>query len=298
MEQITARILERTPARLRRPVEVTIATLEGAVKDRVSGLAAEIAFWVLLSLPALALSVIAAIGVVGEWIGSNWREQLTDRVVEAAGLTLTATAIDDTVRPVLDQLLDSGGIGLVSVAFVAALWTTARALKVVFQATALAANLEPRKGWKDRLIGFATAFGAIAIGAVLAPLLLAGPGFGDRIAGWIGPGGQVVATLWRWTWWPVVIVGATCAIALIYHLGIPGRHRWRAELPGAVLATAVWLVGSGGLRVYGQVFMGADSVYGSMAGAIVALLWLWLSAFAVLLGVELNVALRRREAGT
>jgi membrane protein len=197
----------------------------------------------------------------------------------------------------LDQLTGDGGIGLVSIAFVAALWTTARALKVVFQTTALAANLTPRQGWKDRLLGFATAFGAMATGVVLAPLLLAGPGFGERLAAWIGPRGDVIATLWRWAWWPVVIVAATCAIALLYHLGIPGRHRWRAELPGAILATGVWLLGSAGLRIYGQVFMGADSVYGSMAGAIVALLWLWLSAFAVLLGVELNAALRHR-AGT
>jgi uncharacterized BrkB/YihY/UPF0761 family membrane protein len=77
-------------------------------------------------------------------------------------------------------------------------------------------------------------------------------------------------------------------IALLYHLGVPGRTRWRHEVPGAVVATGVWLGGSAGLRLYGTWILDGGSVYGSLAGPIVLLLWLWLTGFAVLLGAELN----------
>jgi membrane protein len=99
--------------------------------------------------------------------------------------------------------------------------------------------------------------------------------------------------LWRQLYWPVVVVLATLTVALLYHLGVPGRTRWRHEIPGAVLATVVWLAGSGSLRLYGTWLIDGESVYGPMAGPIVLLLWMWLTGFAVLLGAELNAALRR-----
>lgn len=299
MHPLSKRIIDAAPRRLRQPVEVAVGTVDHAITDRLPGLAAEIAFWLLLSLPALILTVVAAFGMVGERLGPDWEEQLTERVVELTGFVLTASAIENAVLPLLEQLLTGGGLGVVSIGFVTALWTASRAMKVVLQTLTLVADAEAvRDGWKDRLLGFAITLGAMVAGVVLAPLLLTGPGFGEQIARWAGGDPVGFGALWRNLYWPVVVLVATLAVGFLYHLGIPGRISWRRELPGAILATGVWLLGSGALRLYGSWFLTTESIYGPLAGPIVGLLWVWLSGFAVLFGAELNAALRRQRDRT
>ncbi len=292
MHPIIERLLSAVPATLRRPVDVTVTTARRAVDDRLPGLAGEIAFWVLLSLPALLLSAIAAVGAVGDRTGVDWESQLIDRVVEVASFTLTASTIDDTIVPVLRQIIDGGGIGIVSVSFLAALWTASRAIKVVLQTVTIVAGAETRKGWQDRLLGFGIALGAMLSGIVLAPLLLAGPNFGRQINEWTTADLSALTQAWTWFYWPVVIIGATFALVALYRIAVPRRPERMPTLPGALLATGVWLAGSAGLRLYGAIFMGSDSIYGSLAGPIVGLLWLWLYGLAVLLGAEFNAVLR------
>ncbi len=272
-----------------------MGTGQGTIDNRLPGLAAEIAFWALLSLPALLLAAVAATGVIGDnLVGGDWQEQLIQRTAEVARVALTESAIDGFVEPVLEELLKEGGIGLISLSFAAAVWTASRALKTVLAALALVSDREPpRQGWKDRLIGFAVTLAGLLVGIVLLPLLLVGPALGEQLDEITLTDLGGFAQLWRMLYWPVVVVVGTLAIALLYHLGVPGRTRWRHETPGAVLATTVWLAGSGGLRLYGAWLLDGDSVYGQLAGPIVLLLWLWLTGFAVLLGLQFNAQLRR-----
>jgi membrane protein len=294
VSKLTQTLIDRCPDRLRDPLKVAIRTVEGMIGDRLPGLAAEIAFWALLSLPSLLLTAIAAASLFIE--GQAWEDQLVNRVAEVASVALTDATISTVVVPVLEQLLEGGGIGLVSFAFLAAVWTASRAVRVVLTTIAIVSSRgTKRPAWKERLIGFAVTLATLAIGSVLAPLLVAGPNFGDRLVAWVGTDLVVLADIWRRAYWPSVIILATLVLALLYHLGIPGHSRWRRDWPGAVLATTVWLAGSAALRLYGIWILDGDSVYGPLAGPIVALLWLWLTGFAVLLGAELNAQL---EPGT
>ena len=289
---LTQTIVDRSPARLRGPVTVAVRTVDRAIADRLPGLAAEIAFWVLLSLPSLLLTAIAAASLVIE--GQEWQDQLVDRSVEVASVALTAATIQTVVVPVLRQLLEGGGIGLVSFAFIAAVWTASRAVRVVLTTIAIVSSRgAQRRAWQDRLLGFAVTLGTLLVGSILAPLLVAGPNFGDQLVTWLGTDLDVIADIWRRAYWPSVIVLATLALAVLYHLGVPGRSQWRHDWPGAVIATGVWLAGSAGLRLYGLWVVDGDSAYGPLAGPIVALLWLWLTGFAVLLGAELNAQMER-----
>jgi membrane protein len=275
-------------------VAVGVRTVDASIADRLPGLAAEIAFWVLLSLPSLLLSMLAAAGLLID--GQDWQDQLIQRAVEVSSVVLTDTTIDVVVVGVLEQLIEGGGIGLISFGFVTAVWTASRAVRVVLTTITLVSNREGlRKGWKDRLLGFGITFGALLVGGVLAPLLVAGPNFGETLARWIGTDLTLVAEVWRRAYWPTVVIAATLALSVLYHLGIPGRTPWRRDVPGAVLATGFWLIGSAGLRLYGLWILDSDSVYGPLAGPIVALLWLWLTGFAVLLGAQLNAQISRGD---
>ena len=298
MHPVSAKIIARTPRALRRPVEVAIRTIDGAIGDRLPGLAAETSFYVILSLPALIVAVIAAIPAFLPTIdGQDWQDELVARTLDVASVALTQSTIDSVVEPLLRSLLEGGGVGVVSTAFVAAIWVASRAVKVVLTTTALVyGGGSPRAGWLQRVIGFAVTLGALVVGTILAPLLLAGPAFAERAEEWFGVELGPLVVVWRAAYWPTVVVLAMLAIAALYRIAVPRRDRWWRDLPGAAAATGVWLLGSGGLRVYGAWLTGTDTVYGPLAGPVVALLWLWLTALAVLLGAELNASLTRAGA--
>jgi membrane protein len=292
---LSTAVIARTPRALRRPVEVLIRTSDNAIRDRLPGLAAEIAFYVLLSLPALIVAVIAAIpAFLPEIDGQDWQEELIARAVEVSSVALTASTIDTVVETVLRPLLTGGGVGVVSTAFVAAIWVASRAVKVVLTTTALVYGSEElRAGWLQRLVGFAATLGALVVGVILAPLLLAGPAFAGQLEQLLEiPLGPLVP-IWEVAYWPTVVLLAIAALGALYRVAVPRRARWWRDLPGAAIATGVWLLGSAGLRVYGAYLANTDSVYGPMSGPIVALLWLWLTALAVLLGAELNAQIEQ-----
>ena len=291
------RILDALPAPVRRPTQAVVTEVRTVLDARLPGLAAEIAFWVLLSLPALLVAGIAAAGIATDrMLGTDWQEQVIARATEVATVALTPGTIDQVVEPVLERMLEGGGAGVVSFAFLAAVWTASRAVKTVLTTLAIVSERsDVRSGWQDRLLGFGITLGGLVVGTVLAPLLIAGPGAGQLLQDAAPLELSGLARIWSVGYWPTVIVLATLALAALYHFGVPGRTRWRWALPGAGLATGVWLAGSAGLRIYGSWVVDADGAYGPLAGPIVGLLWLWVTGFAVLLGGLLNARLARHS---
>jgi membrane protein len=288
-------VIDRTPARLQPSVRLVVRTVDASVADRLPGLAAELAFWVVLSLPALVLTLVTSLGAVSAYVAGDWQDELLARTGEAASVVLTAPTVEDFLLPLLEQLLAGAGVGVVSFAFLTMIWTASRAMKVILVALALIYDRhDHRPAWKARIQAFGMALAGLLIGTLLAPLLLSGPNIVAMVDEWI-PLADLsgFAAVWSAAYWPTVILVATLAIALLYHVGVPGpRLRWRDELPGAALATGVWLGGSAGLRLYGLWVLDTTSVYGPLSGPIVALLWVWLTGFAVLLGAELNAQRR------
>jgi membrane protein len=297
---VSRAVIDRTPDRLKPSVRLAVRTVDASIADRLPGLAAELAFWVVLSLPALLLTLVATVGAVSALVAGDWQDELLVRTGEAASVVLTPATIERFLLPLMRQLLDGDGFGVVSFAFLATVWTASRAMKVILVALALIYDRhDHRPTWQARILAFAMAFGGLVVGTLLAPLLLSGPNVIAMVDDWIAVIDlSVLATIWAAAYWPTVVLVATLAIALLYHLGVPGpRLRWRDELPGAALATAVWLAGSAGLRFYGVWILGTTSVYGPLSGPIVALLWIWLTGFAVLLGAEFNAQRRIVSVG-
>ncbi len=293
---MTERLVARSPSWLRPGVALTARTVDRAIANRLPGLAAEIAFWVLLSAPALILTGLATVSLVASE-DAGWQAQIIDRAVEVASVALTSQAIDTVVRPVLESLAENANLSVISFGFLTAIWVASRAVKVVLVTVALTYGAEQPGGFAHRVLGLVVTIIGLTIGVVLAPLIIAGPGLGEQVVGQLGPeigDASILAEAWRVAYWPVATTIVTVAIASLYHLGAPWNTRWRRDLPGAVLATGVWLAGSAGLRFYGLWILGSDSIYGPLAGPIVALLWMWLTAFAVLLGAQLNAQIEER----
>jgi membrane protein len=291
MSRIGETVIARAPAGARRVVELCVHTVQDTLHDRVPGLAAEIAFFLLLSLPPLLLLVLGSVGYVGA-AAPGFAEQAPDRLLGLAGTILT----EDTVaamRPVVEELLSEGRGDLASLGVLLTIYSASRALRAVVIALTIAYDLEDHRArWKQRVWALALTVVGIVIGVAALPLLVLGPGFGSVIGNHFGLN-PALDVAWRVSYWPVAAILATVLMASLYHFAAPWATPWRRDLPGAVLAMAVWLAGSAGLRYYVRGSAMSDEVFAPLAGPLVLLLWLYVSALAVLLGAELNAGIEK-----
>jgi membrane protein len=118
-------------------------------------------------------------------------------------------------------------------------------------------------------------------------LLLGGPTMAFRLADWFGFG-SAVALLWSLIRWPVIVVCVALSVDLVYYFAPNRRGRWVWITPGSVLATALWIVSSVAFRGYVTNFGDYTATYGAIGGAIVTMLWFYVSSIAILIGAELN----------
>jgi membrane protein len=97
----------------------------------------------------------------------------------------------------------------------------------------------------------------------------------------------------RYGYWPILIMASTGLLVTLYHLAAPVRRQWRRELPGAIVAMLLWLTGSFLLRLSLSTAIAHKPAYGVLAAPTAALLFLYVTALAVLLGAELNAQISR-----
>jgi membrane protein len=152
---------------------------------------------------------------------------------------------------------------------------------------------EGRPFWKLRPLQLAVTLVLLLLVALSAiAVVVTGP-LAQQAGNLFGVGHTAV-TIWGIAKWPVIVVIVMLMLALLYYLAPNVRHpgfRWIT--PGGVLAVVLWIAASAGFAIYVANFASYNKTYGSLAGAIVFLVWLWISNVAVLLGVELNAELER-----
>ncbi len=136
------------------------------------------------------------------------------------------------------------------------------------------------------------AVGALAVLALA--LMVVGPGFGRWLAEKAELGGVFVA-LWPYLRWTLAIACAVLSIELIYMWAPSVRRSFRSTLPGAVMALATWLALSSLLGLYLRNFGKLNKTYGTLAAAVALLLWLYWTAFAILVGAQFNAEGMREE---
>ena len=272
---------------------LAVRTVRDSLDDRLPGLAAEVAFYLLLSLPPLLLVGLAALGYIGDLLGPDVVETVRQGITEAASALLTTSTIDDIVRPAVDNLLGRGRADILSIGAILALWSGSRALKVIVQAVTIAYDLEDhRSWWQHRLLGMGLTTAGVLVLAVLLPLLVVGPEAGEALADRFGLA-SVFEILWQVLYFPFVLALGLALLTWVYHIVPPQRTAWRRDLPGAMLAFVIWLGGSFGLRVYASQFVQSDSAYTYLGTPLVMLLWIYMTATALLVGAELNAEIEK-----
>jgi len=263
-----------------------VSTVGTCMRNRVTGLAAEAAFFAILSLPPLIFALAGSIGYVFAQFSDSQITEVRNTVLSIAGQALTPQTVNSIIRPTLNEVLDGGGrYDVISIGFVLALWSGSRALNVFVDTITIMYGLGGHRGiLRTRALSFLLYVLGMITGVVTIPLVVAGP---TLIAKWLP---ERVAFL-NQVYWPTVLVLGILFLATLYHVSVPVRTAWRYNLPGAVFTMFCWVFGSALLRfVLVGTAQGSTSIYGPLAAPIAVLLWLYLLSIAVLIGAALNAA--------
>jgi membrane protein len=261
----------------RRAVRLTYA---GVQAKHTSQLAAGLSYYFVLSLFPLLIAFAAALSLVPV-------PNLFEQIVALMAKFIPPDSMG-LVRTVLRDVISPHGGSILSLGIVLTIWAASGGVAALVEAVNVAYDLPDNRSFiRRRLLSIGLMFAVGALAVLALALLVVGPGFGRWMAGKIGLG-TVFVLLWPYLRWVLSIVCAVLGIELIYMWAPSSRQPFRSTLPGAVMALVTWLVLSSALGLYLRNFARLNKTYGTLAAAVALLLWLYWTAFAMLVGAQFN----------
>ena len=257
-------------------------------KDQCTDLAAALTYYAVLAIAPALLAVVSVLGLVGD------PEKMVADVLTIAS-DVGASSVDETLEPILTQLTEAPAAGFALVfGLVLALWSASgyvaafsRGMNRVYEVD------EGRPIWKLRPVLLVVTVVLVLIAVVIVTAVVLSGGVARAVGDAVGLS-DVTVTVWSIVKWPVIVALVVVAIAILYY-ATPNvqqpKFRWISL--GAVVALVVWVLASLGFGFYVANFGSYDDTYGSLAGVIVFLLWLWITNLALLFGAELDAEVER-----
>nr|WP_240529620.1 YihY/virulence factor BrkB family protein [Streptomyces mangrovisoli] len=256
-------------------------------RDDISDYAAALTYYSILAvLPALLVTVIA-FSLISRDTAEDFIAHVTAYAPGQSGGQL---------HELLSRTLKDGSAAwtLLCAGAVSALWSASSYL-AVFRRALHRMHHEPdrRSPWRraHRIVLTALALLGLLLTCSLV-LLLSGP-VAEGLGRLLGVG-LVVARAWNVLRWPLLLGLVALLVTIVFHTGPVPARRLRYSLPGGALAAALWLGASGCFALYASALSTYSRLYGSLAGVVVFLIWLWLSNLALLAGAQFTAELRRR----
>ena len=264
-----------------------------AISDEVGMAAASCGFYAMLALfPAISVA-ISLYGLVADPVAVESQLEGLRGVLPASTFELIAARVHDLATAGPTKL--SWGLAL---SLLVALWSAMNGTKAIISALNVAYEEREQRGFlRLNLVAFLFTLGGI-FGVVLALTVIVVVPAALPFT-WLGPLASIAVRLCSFG---LLLGFVVLALALLYRYG-PSRApaKWRWITPGSLLAAALWLAASLAFSFYVSNFGAYDAAYGTLGGVVVALLWFFISAYAVILGAELNAELElqtRRDTTT
>jgi membrane protein len=264
-------------------------------EDNLTDWAAALTYYAVLSIFPALIALVSILGLAGN---AGTITTLTD-IVSDIGPKSAADTFKGPIETVINSKGGAGAALVISLAV--ALWTASgyvgaftRASNTIYEVD------EGRPFWRLRpLQMLLTLTCVLLLALVLIALVLTGP-LAESVGKAVGIDDTAV-TIWQFAKWPALLAVVITIFALLYYWAPNVKQpRFRWITPGSIAAVALWIVASAGFALYVANFGSYNKTYGSLAGVIVFLVWLWISNLAVLLGAELNAEVERSrelEAG-
>lgn len=252
-------------------VDVALRWYHGGVGD----LAAGVTFWIVVSMPAAILALLATLKPLDALIETSLRTEIQQTVLDFVARTFTEEG--SSVQQTVEALFDQTNTSLLTVSLAVALWSISRGFAGLLRALDDIYQVEDGRPWYHaRVVAVLLGIGSLLISVplVLLEVLVWDP-FPD------GPIERILRGV-------VVVVVLVLWASTIYHFGPSRRSRFRHDLPGAVVAAVMWWLLSVGFGFYVSLTSGANEVTAALGAALLALTWIWLAAQVLLIGGVVN----------
>jgi membrane protein len=259
--------------------------------DELADRAAALTYYGVLALFPALLVLVSLLGVAGE---SATRSVLDNLQQLAPGSA--RQIISDAV-----EQLQAGGGGagsvLAIVGLLGALWSASGYVAAFIRSSNAVYDIpEGRPVWKLTPVRIALTVTLMILACASALIVVFTGGLARQAGTALGIGDSAM-TVWSIAKWPVLLLLVTIMIAILYWASPNARGRGFAWVtPGSLLALLIWLAASAGFAVYVANFGSYNKTYGTLAGVIIFLVWLWITNLAILLGLEFDAELARERA--
>ncbi|GAA0585339.1 YihY/virulence factor BrkB family protein [Actinomadura livida] len=256
--------------------------------DELAAWAAALTYYAILSIFPALLVVVSLVGLTGR--------SATDDLIKSVE-DLAPGEVGDLLISAIEGLQGTGGAGVVAVLSLAgAVWSASGYVGGFMKASNIIYDIpEGRPFWKTIPLRIAvTLVSLIGLAASAVAVVVSGS-LAREVGDALGLGSQAV-TVWNIAKWPVMLLIVSLLFSLLYWVAPNAKRRFRWVTPGGILAVVLWLAASGLFALYVANFGSYNKTYGSIAGVIIFLVWLWITNLAILLGAELNAELERGRA--
>jgi len=270
------------------------AVLRGTVRefneDALSDRAAALTYYAILAIFPALLVLVSLLGVIGKSATTSILDNLQQ---------LTPGSARDVLRNAVNGIRDSAGTGgvVAIVGLVGAVWSASGYVAAFIRAANYVYDIpEGRPAWKIAPLRVAVTVVLMVLLALSAMIVVFSGGVARQAGAALGIG-HTALDVWTYAKWPVLVVLVVAMIAILYWAAPNVRHpgfRWLT--PGSLLALVIWVVASGAFASYVANFGSYNKTYGTLAGVIIFLVWLWLTNLAILLGLEFDAELARQRA--
>jgi len=266
------------------------ATLQECQRDDALGLAAQLAFYLILAIFPFILFSVAVLDVFGssspqfvDELFGYLRQFMPEQVFDLIETYTERTLRDEDTAP-----------GLLSVGILGTIWAASGAFSALINALNRAYDVqETRPYWKVKGIAILMTLGLSALVLVGTLLLIAGPSIGETIAEVFTLGDEFVV-VWNVARWPAALLFMVVTVALLFYFAPDAGQPFRWITPGGFVGIALWVLASLAFNVYlSSDFNTYDKTYGSIGTVIVLLLYLYISSLTILFGATLNATLVR-----
>lgn len=257
--------------------------------DELTDRAAALTYYGILSLFPALLVLVSLLGIAGQ----SATQEVLDNIQK-----LAPGSARDIISDAVKQLQAKAGLGsvLAVVGLLGAVWSASGYVAAFIRAANAVYDVpEGRPVWKVLPLRVALTVVLLLL-AVVSALIVVFTGTLARQAGTALGVGDTALTVWSFAKWPVLVLLVTMMIAILYWATPNARVRgFKWITPGSVIALLVWLVASAGFAFYVANFGSYNKTYGTLAGVIVFLVWLWVTNLAILLGLEFDAELARQR---
>lgn len=262
---------------LKKSIDFGQMLFKRTMEHDVSGMAAQLAFFFLLSVFPLLIflsTLVPFFPITEDYIITYLSEYVPEESMRV-------------ISSQLDRIMTSSGT-LLSVGIIGTLWTASNALNGITKAFNVAYDIvDTRKFFFTRLLSMILTIGMIFVFILALLLPVFGKQIGIYIFSYIGIS-EAFLDIWDTIRWVLSTLVLFLMFLILYRVFPSMKLKRRMVLPGALFATVGWIIGSFGFSYYVNNFGNYSNTYGSLGGIIVLMLWFYMLAFVIILGGEIN----------